>query len=487
MNTATCESSPNISRCKNKTEDCTTEKCAACKSYEFQCVGILCSNRIEPCIDCADFQMNCLECQHRFDPNKNPDAIRQACVNQFKPSGSYGVVAPSGVHNITTDGSLLGKKGMEIITTGRRVDYWEFYKMSKSIIDTSIARGGYVNERCSIHMHGLAGYYGKIAGMSSGGGSINELEKSVPEIILANLHQLFRRYQNAITWMTSGLDDPKHLTRWEKFRVSMLPISAITQTMPKVLEEVKRNSGNNKYGWANYKFCGFDNNGDVDRLHVEVRAMDGLLAPSAVAAMACLYYALFIKAVELSRYGIMQFGDSKRRERAAIVKDALMNNCSDWQEGNKNGRFSDTSKLHKYTDVLVSESFELITQLKHILGSVGPAYDVLEKLAETPCSIRRCEGKDWNEIEDALLVEQTEEDQFEYHLKRLIDTRSVITKTSIPSWINSVAAKLHGMEELNTNGDSVEEMIDKVTIYVEEKQADGEMLWAKKIGSMMNI
>lgn len=484
VNVTMCSDNADIERCANRNSECTDEMCQTCDKYKFNCIGIACSNHLAPCIDCSDFQMNCSDCSQRFDPSKNPDAIRKACINQFKPSGTYGVVSPSGVHDVVTDGSLLGKKGMEVITTGRRVDYWEFFDMSNSIIKTSIERGGYVNERCSIHMHGLAGYYGKIPGSSSSSSNINELEKAVPEIVLANLHQLLRKYQNAITWMSSGLDDPKHLTRWEKFRVSLLPISAITQTMPKVLEAVVRQSGGNKYGWTNYKFCGFDRNGDVNRLHVEMRVMDGLLSPSAVAGMACLFYALFIKAIELSRYGILEFGDI---ERATKVKDALMNNCSDWQEGNKNGRFSDTSKLHKYTDVLVAESFDLITLVKHILGSVGPAYDVLEKLAEAPCSIRRCEGKSWEDIEKELCVELTKEDYLEYHIKKLIDTRAIINKANAAAWINSVATTLHASDELNANKDTIEEMIDKVAIFVEEKQADGEMLWANKIGSMMNV
>lgn len=486
LNEGMCSSFPHISRCENKKDECTADKCSKCEEYKFKCIGTTCSNIISQCINCEEFELDCTGCVHRFDPNKNPDAIRQSCVNTFKPSGSYGIVSSSGVHNITTDGSLLGKKGMEIITTGRRVDYWEFYDMNKKIIDTSVSRGGYCNERCSVHMHGLASYYGKVPGSGSSS-KISELERSVPEIVLANLHQLFRRYQNAITWMTSGLDDPKHITRWEKFRVSLLPISAVNKAMREVAEEVQRASGGNKYGWANYKFCDFDEKGDVSRLHVEVRVMDGLLSPSAVSAFACLYYALFIKAIELSRYGVIEFGDEERCETAKKVKDALMNNCSDWQEGNKYGRFSDTSNVHKYTDILVSESFELIGQLKHILSSIGPAYEVLEKLAEMPCSIRRCEGQDWKEIEDAIKVELTEEGQFEYHLKKLVDTRDVINKETPVAWIEDVAKHLNGIKELNPDGNSVEEMVDRVAIHVEDRQADGEMIWAKRIGSMINV
>lgn len=486
LNDSMCSSVPHTSRCENYNEACSVKKCGDCKDYKFKCIGITCSNIVAQCVNCDEFELDCKSCEHRFDPNKNPDAIRQSCVNTFKPSGSYGVVADSGVHNITTDGSLLGKKGMEIITTGRRVDYWEFYEMTKKIIDTAVSRGGYCNERCSVHMHGLASYYGKVPGSGSSS-RISELERSVPEIVLANLHQLFRRYQNAITWMTSGLDDPNHLTRWEKFRVSLLPVSAIGKNMREVTEEVQRVSGGTKYGWANYKFCSFDHNGDVDRLHVEVRVMDGLLAPSAVSAFACLYYALFIKAIELSRYGVIRMGNDERCAIAHKVKDALMNNCSDWQEGNKYGRFSNTEKVHKYTEVLVAESFELIAQLKHILASVGPAYEVLEKMAEMPCSIRRCEGQSWEDIENALKIELTEEGQFEYHVKRLIDTRDIINKSTPAEWVEAVAENLHRIKELNPNGNSVDEMKDKVAIHVEDRQADGEMIWAGRIGSMINI
>jgi hypothetical protein len=483
VNEASCSTTPGMYKCENRTDRCKPEDCAECDKYSFKCIGELCGNRIVPCIACDDFEMQCATCVHRYDPNKNPDAIRQSCVQTFNPSGSYGVVSKSGVHSIVTDGSLLGQKGMEIITNGRRVNYWEFYQMSKDIINTAMARGGYSNERCSIHMHGLAAYYNR----GDGGSPASELERSVPEIVLANLHQLFRKYQNAITWMTTGLGDPTHLTRWEKFRVSMLPISAVTKPMRKVVQDVQSHCGGNKYSWTNYKFCKFDADGDVSRLHVEIRAMDGLLAPSAVSAMACLYYALFIKAVELSRYGILKIGTKEEYEKAQEVKEALLNNCSDWQDGNKYGRFSDTSKLSKYTDILVSESFDLIAQVKHILASVGPAYDVLEKLAEAPCSLRLCDGKSWQQIEKELKVELTEEGQFEFQLNRIIDTRKIVSKETQSSWIAAVAEEMYIAEDSDIEVESLDEMQDKLSIYIDGKQSDGEMIWAQKIGSMISI
>ncbi len=377
---------------------------------------------------------------------------------------------------------------MEVITTGRRVDYWEFYRMAKDIIDTSVKRGAYINERCSIHMHGLASYYGKVPGSGGSNSSkISEMERSLPEIVLANFHQLIRRYQNAITWMTSGLNEPNRLTRWEKFRVSVLGISAVHNNMRQVRDEVSSHAGGNKYGWANYKFCDFDDNGAVKRLHVEVRAMDGLLSPSAVSACACMYYALFIKAVELSRYGIMSVGDDAWKKQADTVKNAIMNNKSDYKDGDKYGRFSDTSKLHKYTDILVAESFELISQLKHILAPVGPAYDVLEKLAESPCSIRRCDGLEWEQIEDQLVVKLTEEGKFEYEITKIIDTRGVSKVENIQAWMDQVAENLQNNKDLGLTNESLEEISDKVAMHVEDKQSNGEMIWSEKIGSMITI
>lgn len=487
INEPSCSSVPHETRCANfNAKSCKDKTCNGCKDYKFACNGLECSNNIPACVTCTDFTLDCEGCMYRFDPNKNPDSIRQSCISQFNPSGSYGVVSQSGVHNITTDGSLLGKKGMEIITTGRRVDYWEFFNMAKNIIDTSVKKGAYMNERCSIHMHGLAAYYGKLPTGGGGSSKVSELEKPMPEIILANLHQLVRRYQNAITWMSTGLDDPNKLTRWEKFRVSVLDTSAVTNSMQEVKDRIYRNTGN-KYGWMNYQFCDFNNNGDVRRLHVEFRAMDGLLSPSASAAFACLYYALFIKAVEISKYGIMEVGNDEWMAQAKRIKDALMNNNSNWDEGNKYGRFSDTRNLHKYIDILVGESFELISQLKHILASVGPAYEVLEKLAESPCSLRRCDGISWEDIEKSLAVELTEEGQFEYEISKIVDTRAIIGVSDKTAWLEGVAQVLKSNKELNLEKEPDEEIIDKVCIHVDEKQSNGEMIWADKIGTMIMI
>jgi len=399
------------------------------------------------------------------------------------PSNCYGHIAESGVHSITTDGSLLGKKGVEIITIGRRINYREFYKMSKRILDSSVGRGAYMNERCSTHMHVLASYYGKLAPNTKDTGiptQINEFERDMPEIILANFHQLCRRYQNAMTWMTMALDDPQKMTRWEKFRVSVLQISAILDSMQRVKEKIHRNSGNNKYGWVNYDNMLFGKGGGVKRFHVELRGADGIMCPSAVAAVACMYYALVIKAVEISKYGIVEVGDEEWLERSIQIKEAMMNNMKDYNAGD---RFSHTKHLHKYYDDLVAESHDLVRQLKHILIKIGPAYRVLEKLADRPIALRRCDGEDWDAIERDIEIPMTEQGKFELVVDEFVDLRLVTECDSMEEWVEAVTRTIQDDKAIAEEIGS--DIGDRVKTYVMDKRNEGELIWSDTLGTVV--
>jgi hypothetical protein len=483
-----CIGKPSIESCGNRTDTCKENDCASCEHFKtnINCAGIFCPNFVPICLCCDEFEVDCKTCPDRYDPERNPDEIRAKITKEMKPSGSYGTVAETGVHSITTDGSLKGKKGVEIITVGRRVDYWEFFNMAKNIIDSAISKGAYINERTSVHMHLLASYYGKMfpnereSGVPS---QINELEKPLPRIILANFHQLCRRYQNAITWMTTGLDNPDRLTRWEKFRVSVLNVSAILNNMPQVKEQVAQNAGGGKYGWVNYNYTTFNNDGDIKRLHLEMRASDCLLSPSAIAAGACLYHAMMIKAVEISRWGIVEVGDNEWAKQSQKIKDALMNNCP--REFGDN-RFSDTSELHNYYDILIDESLDLIRQLKHILIKIGPAYEVLEKLAVKPCSIRLCDGERWENIEKDLAVVLDEKSRIETAFEECVDLRYVSECEDTEEWITAVSRILKENIDLEIK-DEVNELRDKITKIVETKRNDGEIIWSDSLGAMIII
>ena len=482
INVNTCVAAKTPEICRNRTIACNSKDCITCEHFDGKCKDIFCPNFATACFTCKDFALQCDKCQFKYDPAKNPDTIRQAIATVLKPNNSYGIISESGVHSITTDGSLLGKRGVEIITVGRRIDYWEFYNMSRKIIDTAVSKGAFVNERCSLHMHVLAAYYGKIAAGEKFGipTRINEMEKSLPEIVVANLHQLIRKYQNAITWMTMGLDDPDRMTRWEKFRVSVLLTSAVYDPMLEVREKVSKTAGGNKYGWVNYSNVGFADSGDIKTFHIEFRAADCLLCPSAVAALACLYYGLVIKAVEISRYGVLEVGDNKWLKRSVIIKNAMLNNTKSYDAGD---RFGNTKNLLKYQNELIFDSLELIHQLKHILIKVGPGYEVLEKLAERPIALRRCGGESWTNIEKDLAVVINKEDSFEIKMNEFIDLRLIEDCKSLNEWSEEIERAFKMDEEFKDD----KHLINKIVQYSETHLEDGEIIWSNSIGAPIRV
>lgn len=488
-----CERNKNINRCANKTEKCRSDDCANCDYYKLECCSIFCPDFVSICLDCDKFEINCDNCADKYDPKKNPKNIREAVSKKLSPSNCYGLVSRCGVHSITQDGSLLGDKGMEVVTVGRRVNYWEFHNMAKEIIDSAISKGAFVNERCSTHMHLLASYYGKlgpssrtidhtnsIPGIPS---NISELEKPMPEIILSNFHQLCRKYQNAMTWMTIALDEPKRMTRWEKFRASVLHVSGALNSMRRVRDIVYNEAGNSKYGWVNYSCCEFDKKGDITRFHVEMRAPDGILSPSAVAALACMHCALFIKSVEISRYGVLEMEDKEWLEQAKEIKQAILNNFPG--PGNfGDDRFGDTSNVMKYADTLRADSYDLIRQLKHVLIKFGPSYQILEKIAEKPIALRRCDGQSWEEIEADLEVPMNEEGQFEMKMAEYIDLRLVDQCNSVEEWVKAVSLTLETDSDLTGDKEHIEE---RVETYVELKRNEGELIWSDTLGSVVTV
>lgn len=484
QNYDSCKTNPGVDRCSLRKKSCKPDKCAECEDYTLDCHGIYCPNFSSACFGCDKFEMNCEVCKDRYDPEKNPSNIRNRITSDLNPSNNYGIVTKAGVHSITKDGSLLGDRGVEIITVGRRVDYWEFYRMSQQILESALNKGAYMNERCSTHMHLLASYYGKLAPKESGIPSqISELERDMPEVVLANFHQLCRRYQNAITWMTMALDEPERMTRWEKFRVSVLDISAVTNSMSVVRDKVSSQAGGNKYGWVNYNNCMInEETGAVKRFHVEMRAADGILSPSAAAALACLYYSLIIKAVEISRYGVLEVGDSDWMTQAREVKEVMMNNMKDY---NADDRFSNTKSLHHYFDLLKTESYEMIRQVKHILIQVGPSYQILEKLAERPITLRRIEGEKWEDIEKDLVVTMSEETEFEMKLSEFIDLRLVDECNDMKEWVESVSKAME--DDPDMKQEDKKGIGERVEKYIEDKRAEGEIIWSDSLGSVVML
>jgi len=465
------------------------KECEHVKSHGIAaCYGQACTQFVPKCNSCVGYLTNCGSCVLHIDPKKSPNLIRRQVREELCPTSSYGRYGKSGCHKVIQDGSLLGDKGMEIVTIGRRVDFWEFYKMTKKIIDLAAANNAYVNELCSIHMHVLTSYYGQIREERENDDSIpsdiNELEHPMPAIIAANFHQLCRKYQNAITWMSMGLDDPKHLTRWEKYRMSILSISPAASGFKEVVQKTAALGSKHKYAWANYMFTRIDGDGDIDRFHVEMRVLDCLMSPTAVSAFACLFHALVLRAVELSRYGLLYTGKVQWAEKALALKDLIMNKSEGWPEKTEgDGRKSDTGKLLDCMEILVAESNDLLNQVKHILSQTGPAYEVLSKLASTPIALLRCSNKSWEEIEAGLAVTKPalHDEEIAEAIDKYICLRLLNNCSSMSSWIKAISTAI--VPELKDKNN----IPDRVKYYVESQQLDGRLVWSSALGTAMKI
>ena len=451
------------------------------EKFEEVCKKQFCNGFKSACVTCKDFTVNCLNCEYIYDPNHDPESIRAFLRNHLSPSKSYGNISPSGVHSVVTDGSLLGgegkEKGVEVITVGRRVDYWEFYNMLNNIIKASISKGAYVNERCSTHIHILAGYY-EAKENNSRFSEVSELEKPLPQVVMSNFHQLCRRYQNALTWMSMGLDNLDKLTRWEKYRVSVLDTSPVSNSMGDVVRRLEEISGKarGKYAWVNYMYSKFNNNFDVNRFHVEMRVLDGMMAPSVVTAMCCLFQAMVLKAVEISRYGLLEVGSNEWFNSTKKVKERLMNNMSDWNEEN---RFSNTRSLNKDTqDILKVESLDLLNQVKHLLMKTGPAFEVLEKLANKPVAYFRVDGDSWAEIEEQFAVYRPEETILEQKIDEIIDFRTLSGCATEVEWLQKISTLLEK--------DGIASA-DQVLRSIDLQKRNGFCIWSDNLGTLLKI
>ena len=306
---------PQTSLCYEQCTKWDNGNCTIAK--EHGCVGIYCREFSSPCSGCNKYDRGCENCPDLYNIEKDPRYVRKNISNLLEPTSFVGKHGKAGVYKVCKDGSLLGDGGIEVATVGKRVQFGSLYDQVAHIMSLCANRGAFTNERCSIHIHLLASYLTQ--GFSGGDqgskfirSSVTEMERSLPEIVLANFHQLVRRYHCALIWLSAAGTKQSQLTRWEKFRKPILSYSAIRHKMPVVTKETGGASKNKrKYAMMNYEQIRYDEEGEVSQLHVVARYMDGNMSPATVVAHACLLNGPRLKEVEFSRYGVLGAGGTE--------------------------------------------------------------------------------------------------------------------------------------------------------------------------------
>jgi hypothetical protein len=353
-------------------------------------------------------------------------------VDVLQPSQDLNNLGEYGVFDVISEHC-----GIEIQVIGRQPYYPALMRQYHAILDPLIEKGVRVRPTCGLHYHTLT------IGLS----------EPLPEIILANVWNLTRRYAPHLRFLTSGGDRPEALCRRRNYTshlemVKHTPGSYTMEQIQKILHDSKTVPEHQNF--LNLEHIQFTESGAVKDFHLEFRFPDADIAPTSIVAKTFLFLAMLLKAVEMSQYGVIHVGRIQAWRRKTKILNLLSNN-----DGNL--ATSDTSKI---TSEIIEElrvgSRELLELLKPIFGRFArasfeaqedhPAFEVLSLLAENPISLLRCSGRDWPEIEALLseraTVQSDEWDQNDRRLIRVIELAEMTGHSQPESWKWETAREL---------------------------------------------
>jgi hypothetical protein len=120
------------------------------------------------------------------------------------------------------------------------------------------------------------------------------------------------------------------------------------------------------------------------------------------------------------------------------------------------------------------------------LINIGPAYEVLEKLAERPCALRRCEGQSWEEIEKSLEIIMNEEGKLDVALSEIVTLNQVSECKDLDEWIQTTGQILRKDPTLEIDVDNAV-IEDTIRDFIDKNREDGKLVWSNRIGSPIMI
>ncbi|MCD4750809.1 MAG: hypothetical protein K8R59_15660, partial [Thermoanaerobaculales bacterium] len=231
-------------------------------------------------------------------------------IEALKPSGDLNHLGSHGVLGVVTEHC-----GVEIQVIGRQPHYRTLIQQYREIL-SPLPQGVRARPTCGLHYHTLT------IGLS----------EPVPEIILANVWNLVRRFAPFLRFLTSAGRRPEALCR-RRGKASHLEMVGLTpsgysmQQIQQRLRESKRVPEHQNF--LNLEHLRFTDDGAVKDFHLEFRFPDADLSATSIVAKAFLFLAIILKAVEMSQYGLIHVGRLREWRRKVELLDMLSNNDGD--------------------------------------------------------------------------------------------------------------------------------------------------------------
>ena len=369
---------PNLKVCADKKCNYNCDKCD--QAEPRPCLGQNCIQYTPICVQCDNNTVDCVHCNDYIKNGGKSNEVRQELAETLKATESFGVVGPTGVLQVVKDGSLT-HGGLEIPTVGRRFDFKTFVDMLRVIMSRARDAGGYFDERCSTHVHILTEYYTKVSNQNgqyrhpdeNASFNISGLERNIPDIILKNIVQIWKQHEVAIFWMSCGLAEAEHMTRWGKFRCPIMDIS-IVHDLSDILGQVEAITGKSKYASLNIRNTKFDGS----RLHLEFRTMDAVNSPTYITAMCAIFQAIILRAVDISVGGLLDVKPSDKKRR---LLEILVNGIGRGYDG---ARTSNTASVFEFQADYINLANEFIDFITPTLPVTRQEMAVIRKIAEKP-------------------------------------------------------------------------------------------------------
>ena len=202
------------------------------------------------------------------------DELAPQLIERLQPSQDMNNLGKLGVFDVSKEHC-----GVEIRVIGRHPHWGALLEQYQNIVAPLWQHGVRVRPTCGLHFH--------LLGIG--------LSEPIPEIIMANLWNMVRRYAPGIKFLTSGGESWQGLCRRRQHNAhqEFMNLSPAGLAMAEIQQRLRTSLNVPEHqNFFNLEHLLFDNQGRLTNVHVEFRFPDGDLAAHSITAKTFLFMAI---------------------------------------------------------------------------------------------------------------------------------------------------------------------------------------------------